>query len=175
MKTGFTLIEILITIVIFSIIITSFLALFVSAFENQRKSLAANYLLNNASYITEYISRALRMAKKDKEGVCINPGNNFEPSDGESDYIKFLNYKGECQKFFIREGRLKVEKRGIEQALTPRNLIVENLKFKISGGSQADNLQPSITFSLKLKTIKTPSQEINFQTTISQRPLDVQY
>ena len=172
MKRGFTLIEILITITIFSIVITAFLGLFGSAFRWQKESLSASYLLNNASYITEYMSRALRMAKKDKGVGCISYGDNFEPSEGESNEIEFLNHKGECQRFFLQGGVMGVEKNGISQVLTPQNLEVEDLKFKISGGSQEDNFQPKVTFSLKLKNNE---QELNLQTTISQRDLDVRY
>ncbi|GAJ06754.1 unnamed protein product, partial [marine sediment metagenome] len=77
MNKGFTLIEILISITIFSIVIIAFLSLFTSAFHYQRESLNSAYLLNSASYLTEYISRDLRMAKKDITGNCITEKHNF--------------------------------------------------------------------------------------------------
>ena len=174
-KRGFTLIELLITITIFSIVITAFLGLFGSAFHWQRKSLSQFYLLNNASYLTEYISRALRMAKKDLTGSCIAPKYNYENPGGDSSKIRFLNYNEECQEFFLQNGVLKVKKSGVTLPLTPSNLIVESLKFEINGESQNDQLQPKVTFVLKLKTSQQPSQIINLQTTVSQRDLDVQY
>jgi prepilin-type N-terminal cleavage/methylation domain-containing protein len=174
-KRGFTLIELLITIMVFSIVITGFLALFSSAFENQRKSLAQAHLLNSASYLTEYISRALRMAKKDLTGSCITLKYNYENPGGDSSKIRFLNYNDECQEFFLQNGVLKVKKSGVTLSLTPSNLTVESLKFEISGESQNDQLQPRVTFALKLKTSQQPSQIINLQTTISQRDLDVAY
>ena len=168
-KKGFTLIEILITITVFSIIITAALSLFGSAFRYQRESLAKAYLLNNASYITEYASRALRMAKKDLSGSCIGAGNNFATT---TDEIKFLNYNNECQRFFLEDSIFKVEKLGIVQTLSPSNLVVEDLDFVVSGQSQEDETQPKVTFCFKLKS---SGQEIKVQTTVSQRDLDVQY
>ena len=78
MNRGFTLVELLITITIFSIVITGFLGLFSSAFKYQKESLNLQYLLSNASYVTEYMSRALRMAKKDLAGDCIISKYNYK-------------------------------------------------------------------------------------------------
>ena len=171
MKKGFTLIELLISITIFSIVITAFLGLFGSAFRWQRESLSTNYLLNNASYITEYMSRALRMAKKDISAVCIAAEHNFTPSDGLSNEITFLNSQGECQRFFLQSEALKVEKigLGVPQFLSPTDIKVKNLKFKVSGGGGADNAQSRVTFVLELEK---GEQVLNLQTTISQRDLD---
>ncbi|MBZ9572787.1 prepilin-type N-terminal cleavage/methylation domain-containing protein [Patescibacteria group bacterium] len=173
MKKGFTLIELLVTITIFSIVITGFLGLFASAFKEQRKNLNLQYLLQNTSYISEYMSRALRMAKKDINGNCITPKDNFALLT--QDHIKFLNYNEECQEFFLDGEVLKVRKLGITQPLTSSNLIVERLKFEISGETQEDTLQPKVIFSLKIKNKELEPQELNLQTTISQRDLDVRY
>lgn len=177
MNRGFTLVELLITITIFSIVITGFLGLFSSAFKYQKESLDSQYLLTNASYVTEYMSRALRMAKKDdSSGSCTGTGylNYAATING----IRFLNYHEKCQEFILDGNKLKV---GISETafppvsgdfLTPTNLDVEKLEFDISGETQEDNLQPKITFVLK---VKIGEQRLNLQTTISQRDLDVEY
>lgn len=183
MKKGFTLIELLITITIFSIVVTSFLGLFSSAFKEQRRNLNLQYLLQNTSYISEYMTRALRMAQKDLSGNCISSKYNFQNPGGNISKIRFLNYEGKCQEFSLEENQLKAKKSpdalasnlGEGQPLTPSNLIVENLKFKISGETQEDTLQPKVTFSLKIKNKTPESQTLNLQTTISQRELDVKY
>ncbi|MDI6883127.1 MAG: type II secretion system protein [Patescibacteria group bacterium] len=172
---GFTLIELLITITVFSIVVTGFLGLFSSAFRYQSKDLNLQYLLQNASHTSEYISRALRMAQKDLTGACIASKYNFENPGGNLSSIKFLNYQGVCQEFYLEGNILKVKKGGVSQNLTPANLKVENLKFQISGASQDDTLQPRVTFVLKLKTTEPTPQELKIQNTISQRELDVQY
>jgi prepilin-type N-terminal cleavage/methylation domain-containing protein len=176
-KSGFTLVELLVTITVFSIAITGFVGLFGSALKHQRESLLSNYLLSSGSYITEYMSRALRMAQKELANppTCLSVrGLNYEITR-QGNGIKFINFNSECQEFYLENSILKVEKNGISQDLTPSNLIVENLNFSLLGKSQADQIQPRVTFTLKLKTAQTPSQEINLQTTVSQRELDVQY
>jgi len=181
MRKGFTLIELLITMTVFSIVITTSLGLFSSAFREQRKSIASIYLLNEASYVTEYMSRALRMAKKDLAGTCIDSKYNYQNPGDDTSKIRFLNYHEKCQEFILDGNELKV---GISNTsipptekdfLTPSNLVVEDLNFKIVGGTQDDELQPKVTFILKIKTEELKPQELNLQTTISQRDLDVEY
>ncbi len=173
MKKGFTIIEVLTSITVFLIVIVAFLQLFNSGFSSQRKSLNSAYLLDNVSFLTEYVARSLRMAQKDVAGSCITAKHNYQSLDGSS--IKFLNYNGECQEFFLEEGKLMLEKSGTSQALTPADLEIENVKFEISGESQEDLLQPKITLSFEIKTRKEPVSSLNIQTTVSQRQLDVIY
>jgi prepilin-type N-terminal cleavage/methylation domain-containing protein len=173
MQKGFSLIEILVAISVFSIIIVVFLDLFSSALYEQGKNLSKSYLLSNTSYISEYISRALRMAKKDITGICIPAKTNFELIS--SSQIKFLDYtSSECQEFYLdgTEKSIKVVKFGVTIPLTPSNIQVESLEFVVTGEDQTDNLQPKVTMSLELKN---KTETLKFQTTVSQRDLDVVY
>ena len=175
MKKGLTLIELLVTISVFSIAITAFLELFSSAFKYQQKNLVSAYLLNTASYTTEYITRALRMAKKELNDPpsCLSlRGLNYEITHG-GEGIRFLNSDEECQEFFLENQTIKVAKNAQVLPLTPSNLIVERLKFEVAGDDQWDSKQPKVTFVLKLTSSKDPSQSLNLQTTVSQRDLDV--
>jgi len=182
-KKGFTLIELLITITIFSIVLTAFLSLFGSVFKYQRQSLNSIHLLNNVSYITEYMTRALRMAKKDLSGDCITLKYNYENPGGSLSKIRFLNYQEKCQEFLLDGNQIQVRKSsdqssanlGPGQFLTPSNLVVENLRFRLLGESQTDSIQPKVTFTLKLSSTGQLFPAIDFQTTISQRDLDIQY
>ena len=181
MKKGFTLIELLTSVTVFSIVIIISLGLFSSAFKEQRKILARAYLLSETSYVTEYMSRAVRMAKKELNDspVCLSSrGLNYEITRGGQG-VKFINYdtnnNKKCKEFFLDGTALKVEKDGVALPLTPSNFVVENLEFEILGETQDDNLQPRVTFILLLRTIESEPQELKIQTTISQRDLDVKY
>lgn len=174
LNKGVTIIELLVTVTVFSIAITTSLSLLTSAIKEQRKALGSAYLLDTASYVTEYISRALRMAQKDLSGDCVGTAKgNFGGPD--ENHIKFLNYNGECQEFFLEGEAIKVRRLGVSQPLTPSNLTVANLEFAISGASQDDNLQPKVSFVLKLATKELEPKILNLQSTVSQRQLDVAY
>ncbi len=77
-KNGYTLIELLVALAVFTVVIAAPTGFFVSALKGQQKALASQELYDNVSYTLEYISRALRMAKKDLTGSCITANMNYE-------------------------------------------------------------------------------------------------
>jgi len=188
MNKSYTLIEVLVAVSIFTIIIAAPTGFLVGSLKAQQKALASQKLLGNTSYTLEYMSRALRMAKKDKWGECITDKYNYENPDGESS-IRFLNYDLLCQEFFLQGTQLyerkstnkSTENFGDPVALTSEDLdiIPEKAKFKLSGESQTDYDQPRVTLFLEIKGGKGQMEEtrplIKIQTTISQRNLDVPY
>jgi len=193
-QKGYTLIEVLVAVGIFTILIAAPTGFFVGSLRGQLKTLASQKLLDNTSYTLEYISRSLRMAKKELsadpltacllEGGTILYGHNYQITRGGNG-LKFINYKNECQEFFLDENdhRLKESKNGAAPvALTAEDLEITSLtglKFKLSGESQADTDQPRVTLFLKIKGARGQKPElqpeIKIQTTISQRNLDVPY
>lgn len=175
-QKAFTLVEMLISVAVFSLIAGIALSSFLSALQSQRRVLASQEVLNQTSYFMEYVSRALRMAKKDRSGDCISPLLNYEITHSGKG-IKFKNYKDECQEFFLENSQLKENKNGTVLELTSQGLSVTafNLGPAESWG-QEDNLQPRITlvFTIQGKGQKPESQpEMSIQTTISQRNLDI--
>lgn len=176
MKKGFTLIELLISMTIFSIVMISAIGLFNAGIENQRKSLALQTLCDSASYTIEYMSRTIRMAKKDLDGIYITAGCNFENPGSNLSKIRFLNYHKELQEFILENGQIK-EKKGSAQftALTSDNFQVNKLFFKLFGQCQTDELQPKVTIVMEIQTKEAEPQTLNLETTISQRDLDIRY
>ena len=104
---GFTIIELLIVVTVFSIVITSSVNLFGSAIKYQKKVMDEINMINGVSYAAEYMSRALRMATKDTTGDCIAEDSNFEIYDADT-RIRFLNYNEMCWEFFLEDGEVKI-------------------------------------------------------------------
>jgi len=179
-KEGYTLIEVLVAIAMFSIAITISTSFFISSFRNQNRALSIRETIDNTSYIMEYITRALRMTRKDKDGSCITAGTNYEITRGEKG-IKFKNYEepSVCQEFYweINDDRLYESKDGAAGLpLTSSDLEVTLFQFRLSGESQSESEQPRVTVLLEIAK-KSPSgtsfSQTRVQTTISQRNLDV--
>jgi len=59
--------------------------------------------------------------------------------------------------------------------LTSADLEIVSCNFKLSGQSQDDDLQPSVTISFEIQKGTQPESKIRLQTTISQRNLDIPY
>lgn len=183
---GFTIIEMLVAVTIFTLIVGSATGLFISAVRSQSKALAAQKLLDETSYVMEYMSRALRMAKKETNAPsCLSSnGLNYEnPSFPSLDSIKFIKYEHAtnqdvCYEFFLDGDQLKERKNGgTANALTSNKVKVTSLKFvdSISSGSWSgsDSYQPRVTITLTAQKEPEGKPEIKIQTTISQRSLDL--
>ena len=170
---GFTLIELLISMTIFSIVMISAIGLFDAGIKNQRKALALQTLSDNTSYAIEYMSRTIRMAKKDLATGC-----NFKNPNSDLSKIRFLNYHNkELQEFILENGQIK-EKKGSETVFTPLtsdNFQVNKLFFKLFGECQTDEFQPKVTIVIEIQTKEAKPQILKLETTISQRDLDVKY
>jgi prepilin-type N-terminal cleavage/methylation domain-containing protein len=174
--TGFTLIEVLVGMTIFSLLLGAIVGVFATAVKLQRKSFAEQEIINQLSFATEYMSRALRMAKRDDRGSCLSSvGLSYENSGGRQSAVKFINHleNDECQEFFLERQQL-MYRRGSKSPLplTSPGLKIEDLRFKLSGASQSDQLQPRLTVSLTAKSGDS-AHSLKLQTTVSQRNLDI--
>lgn len=174
---GFSLIEILITVSIFSIAIVAMSGIFSSVLRNQRRGLAVQKLVDSTSYNLEYISRTLRMVVKQTKDLppCLSQnGLNYELNAAQ-DEIKFLNYQSECEEIYLQNGIIYQKKDTEILPLTPADLEISFLKFNLSGESDTDNLQPRVTLSFIIKNKSPKADEVtqlNVQTSVSQRELD---
>jgi prepilin-type N-terminal cleavage/methylation domain-containing protein len=163
---GFTLIELMVAMSVFVLIIASSSGLFVSGLKIQRGSIAYQQLLDQMSYFTEYMSRAVRMAKKDISGDCTGAVKlNYSFAD---QCLNFRNYKDQCQQFCLEGERLKDENGNY---LTSDDLRILSFSVVLLGQTQDDNQQPKAVIIIEARGKE--DSKITIQTTISQRNLDV--
>ncbi len=174
--TGFTLIEIMGSVVIFSVIVLIVTGIFISILRVQRVVLATQEILDQASYALEYMSRAMRMAKKDLTGVCLSDsGLNYELT---STGVKFIDYDNNCTEYYLENNQLKKRIGGDVAALTSQKLKVNYFKIILDGENQTDTKQPRVTFSFEIESQRLPltqRPQLRFQAAISQRNLDIEY
>ena len=187
-KRGFTIIEVIVVMAVFLFIVGAGIGIFISIVQNQKRVLAEQQLLNQVSYIEEYMSKALRMAKTDQAGDCIGEKNiykltRYDTGLGSYRGIEFINpsdFDSEgnpiCQQFFldnITDPDHPVLKELINSdndndavALTSDNLKINSMKFlinkDISGGdpvsSTSDGIQPRVTILLNIQIPGDSSQ-----------------
>lgn len=176
---GFTLIEVLVAAAIFGTLMVAVTGLFVSALRVERNILASKKVLGQISYATEYMTRALRMAEKDKTGSCVQDvpvgSGNYSNYEITANGIKFINalQNSECHEFLLEGGQIKMQTPAGKLALTSTGITVDFLEFELSGETQSDNLQPFVTIYIEAHTKESPALEV--QTSVSQRNLDVTY
>ncbi len=180
---GFTLIELVVVMAVFLIIVGTALGIFISIVRHQKKVLAQQELLNQASYVFEHISKGLRMAKTATDSTCIEAGSAYEISNDFSS-IKFINQSEAdlCQQFRIMpidqnsldSGYVLEEAKGSQNwvQVTSANLKIYSLKFILDDGESSQNSQPRVTMLLDIENSADYSQPLKIQTTVSQRNLN---
>jgi len=175
---SFTLIELLVTVAIFLIIISMASGSFVLAIRSQKRILTTQELLDQTSYVLEYMGRALRMARKELSAPsCLSQnGLNYEAFVNG---IRFIDYNDICTEFFLEGGQLKKRIGANSWELTSPKLKVNQFLINLSGAAQPpdDYLQPRVTIFLEAlgRGREGEQPKIQIQTTISQRSLDIQY
>ncbi|MDP3093711.1 MAG: prepilin-type N-terminal cleavage/methylation domain-containing protein [bacterium] len=173
---GLTIVELLVAVTLFSVVVAIVGNIFLVNFQSQRRSLAFQTIFDQTSFLMEYMSRSLRMAKRETTGCLSAPNLNYETTRSGKG-IKFVNSDNVCQEFFldVSTSRLKEKKDTQEQFLTSENSQAVAFGVGLSGQDQADDLQPRVTFSLTLKRKSAkPEMEpfLTVQTSLSQRRLD---
>lgn len=191
-QRAYTLIEVLISVAIFFTVIAGPTGLFIFSLKNQNRILSTREIVDNSSHVFEYMSRALRMARKELDCdfrgepetcSCLKDngyGFNYEITrQGKGIKFKTSQQPSVCQEFFwdSTDNRLKESKDGSEPIpLTSDDLEVISFKFKEAGFPQDDNDQPRVVIFLEItKKSQTQAPKIKIQTVISQRNLDVRY
>ncbi|MBI2642531.1 MAG: prepilin-type N-terminal cleavage/methylation domain-containing protein [Candidatus Wildermuthbacteria bacterium] len=188
MSRGFTIIELMVALFIFTLIGAGAANLLLTATASQRDSLTTQEVLSKTSTLGEYMSRALRGAKKELNIppqnclTTIGRGYNYELN---AERIRFLNRENLCQEFYLSGTEIlerkstddKAQNFGQAVALTSSDVNVLALRFSLLGEGQQDSLQPRATvyFQVQSQGSKPEAQNIiHFQTTISQRNFDVE-
>ena len=179
-EQGFTLLEMLVSLVVFVLIGGAAFNLLVAAIAGQRAALTNQTVVDQISSAAEYMSRAIRQAKKDIADLCLTSGThvNYEVSGGGK-ALRFLDKEGFCREFSFASGAIREQKSADGTAaglaaspivlLTSDDIVIQGLQFFIQGQAQppADTLQPRVTFFID-------AQGLELQTTVSQRKFDVQ-
>jgi len=173
MNKGFTLIESLVAITVFTTVGCTVVGIFISGVQGQKRALASQELSSQTSYVIEYMGRAIRMAQKVDDSFCIANGLNYEWTPTS---VKFKNHEGVCQKFYSDgNGNLKEDKgtgASIVTLFLTSGITVNTFNVSVAGdGIESGNQkQPKVTISL---SVSKSGATAKVQTTISQRNLDI--
>jgi prepilin-type N-terminal cleavage/methylation domain-containing protein len=182
---GFTLIELMVSVLIFSILSGAIIGIFISSINTQKKILNDQKIISELSYVMEYISRALRMARKDDTGTCLDANESYRLTESQGIYvIRFLNYDYKCQEFGLNgtTGRIYEKMSSDENSsnlplnelyVTSLNMYVDRLYFNNIGSDwgASPTIHPKVMINLRFKKSQDSSEDSSFilQTVVSQR------
>ena len=168
MKKGFTLVEVLISIFIFSIIMIITTSMFVYSLDLQHRALNLQQAEENASFILESMTKEIRVATIDPavshvDCATASPETTLSVTNEDIGTIRYYLSGTDL----IRE---------VDGASGPamNSIAVQftSLGFCVTGASTGDGLQPRITILATVKSARAdPQAMMNIETSVSLREL----
>ncbi|MDO8594704.1 MAG: type II secretion system protein [bacterium] len=182
---GFTLIEMLVAIGIFSIIMVISVGSLLSLIEANRKAQALKTVVNNLHFALENMSRNIRTG----DTYHCGSGSPEEPLDCPDTSDPVLVFKGRQKNMFIA---YKLNNGAIERSqdtnagtlmvpsnfipITAPEVIVNQLQFFVDGTENDDGKQPRVLIVVKgeMQGKSKVKTMFDIETLVSQRLLDIE-
>lgn len=169
-EKGFTLMEVMVSVTIFTIIVTIGMGALITIFKTLQKTRADRQAIDSISFVMDTMTRRIRTGK---EYVSSDAGGGikFVDQDGVSvSFYKDLDSEGNSRIYMI-DGAFGNQDDPVD--ITPESFSVEGFDFDIIGTDPSDGIQPMVTINLK-GVVKNGQQEskLSVQTVVSQRFLD---
>ncbi len=158
-KRGFTLVELIVSIGLFTVVLTIAASAYLSLISLNRKARATNDLVSNLSYVVEAMSRSIRTGSSYQ---CGGLGGTNCPSNGNSTFA-FTNDQGQSVTYLLKPGGVVGQCIGgsctpsSADPLTDSRITVTQLQFFVQGVGTGDQTQPRVLFTVS-GTIKPDTQ-----------------
>lgn len=179
---GFSLIEVMVSLALFSIVMIIAMGAFLSVLDANRKAQALQISIDNTYFAFEHITRLIRTGTTyDCESFSsldthdCNGGSEFQFLDDTGRTIRFQLVNGVIEQQ-IRDATSGVW--GNWFSLTAPDLDVKNLIFHVNNStllSSGNTEQPTVTLVIMgvVNEGKKTETQIKLQTTVAQRVLDL--
>lgn len=167
---GFTLIEMLVSLGIFSVLLTATMSAFVRGFAYQKRIVEMQAVQREGSYLMETLSREIRMAT----GILASQSGNSDHS------VNFFNHDGAntafCQATLagVCNGAgeyfaVKNFTAGTADIINSADIKVSSARFYVNNFGSSTTMQPLITIVMKLQSRKDPTVNFTLQSTVAMR------
>jgi prepilin-type N-terminal cleavage/methylation domain-containing protein len=182
-QAGFTFIEMILAVALFSVVALSSMQILRMVLEGQQSAIASQNIQENMRYVFEAVGKEIRVAtisNYDCEDVfspsatAVNKVFNITTVNG-NDALYFKNQYGECVAYYLSsDGVMMISRGGREAAATPSSLTISDLDFTVEddGIGEVHSTQPKVTIKMDVVTDTVDEmhkKEMKLQTTISSR------
>ncbi len=173
-RPGFSLIEIIVSVGLFSVIILSATQIFKMVIDNQRNALAAQNVQESLKYFFEVTGKEMRMAQKN-QGTCagIPDEKIFLLTTGVAGQkIMFRNYYNQCVTYELAPDgdsqRFQITRNTQTGYISPQKIKIDNLYFILREGVE---MQSIVTMNLRAHALNAPQlkSDMIIQTSITSR------
>jgi prepilin-type N-terminal cleavage/methylation domain-containing protein len=201
-RQGFTLVELLVSIALFSILVSIAAGGFVNALRTERQAAAMMAAESNVSIALEQMAREMRTGylfcndianNGNPTAICQNPGSVYgtaiNPSSGCTvdistnpstwlcrNFLEYYNAQSEKVDYLLTsDGTLERSVDGdTPQAITGDNVSIQYLTFTLFGNVEGDHWNPRVTVSVGVAPHDSTVNwtTANLETTVSARQID---
>ncbi len=191
-RRGFTLIEVLVSLSIFTIVVTISVSALYSLIDANARSRNSQSVATNLSFMLDSMTREIRTGThyycatsvsqslptglNDTSTQDCTAGNGVAMAFNEGGQSLTQNASSRRIAYRLNEGRLQRRLgNGTWLNLTAEDVEVESLQFSVEGSSITDDLTPIATIYIKGRVgdEETNRDDFDIQTTITQRLLDI--
>ncbi len=169
---GFTLIEIIVSVGIFSMVMLVVTATYLAIITLDSEARATNSVVTNLSFAVESMARNVRTGTSYS---CAGAGN------GTCSQLSFLDTEGRAVTYLLKnDGTIGQCTSGVCTTataipLTDPNITITSLTFYVRGVGTGDVIQPQVLISIRgtMKAAKNRVVEFTIQTSATQRFLEI--
>ena len=176
-KKGFTLVEMLVSMALFTIVLTIALGALLMVIKANQQAKAIKLVVNNLNLALEGMSRELRVGTNICDNI-VGTSCNTDPNGNGSNEIFYTTDQNEpLASYTIDSGRIMWCEEQCNQPnkylpLTGKDVVVEDLRFYVRGAENGDDTQPSVLIVLNGYSRQADARiELDIQTLVSQRKL----
>ncbi len=182
-EKGFTFIEMVVSIALFSVVVLSSMQILKMVLEGQQSAITSQNIQENMRYVFEVMSKEARVAtiSNDECEDIFSPSASAEnkvfneTEINGNDALYFKNQYGECTAYYLSDsGVMMVTREEDTASTTPNNLAINSLEFSIKddGIGEVHSMQPKVTVNMNVTSDTNDEmhkKEMKLQTTISSR------
>lgn len=178
-RRGYTLIELIVSVGLFSIVMLVAMAAFLTLIDLDRKARATNDVVTNLSYVVDSMARSIRTGTSYDCGLrgsntdCVNGHTQFNFTDFEGRIVTYLlkadGTVGQC----VGNNNCTASS---AVSLTDPRITIETLRFYVQGSNRGDSFQPRVLFTIAGSVVPHPGDdpiEFIIESSATQRLIDL--
>ena len=172
---GFTLIEMIVSVALFSIVMTIVATAYINLLSLDRQSRATNDVANNLNFVLDTMARSIRTGTNYYCGASGGPNCPTAQS-----VFSFTDDQGNSVKYSLSAGGQILECYGtgcVDTPITDSRVKVDTLNFYVRGvdSGNADQVQPQVTMVMhgKISADTTHTVFFTIQTSATQRLINI--
>ncbi len=175
-KRGFTLVELLVSVGIFSVVMMIALGALLAISESDRRAETLKSVINNLNFSLDSMTRSIRTGTNyDASADCGSPSGTDCTAPPGSISLRYKDAGGHTVVYKLQNATVMRSVDGATfAAITAPEVVISKLAFYVVGSPTGDGIQPKVNILLSGSVAVTSklTSQFNLQTSVTQRVYD---